>query len=94
VALIIVFTVALEGDLVLVEMDKDAFDLFRAMMNLNKRLDPSNHHRVLKGGKGGSGGGKAKSSGGLGEGSKSKSIVVFKDDDAEKEEEIASDILS
>jgi hypothetical protein len=29
---------ALEG--VLFEMDEDAFDLFRAMMNLNKRLDP------------------------------------------------------
>ena len=57
---------ALEGDLVLVEMDEDAFDLFRAMMNLNKKLDPANHHRVLKGGRGGSGGG-----GGKGKGSSS-----------------------
>ena len=41
----------------LVEMDEEAFDLFQAMMRLNRRVDPSDHHRVLKGGRGGSGGG-------------------------------------
>ena len=30
------------------------------MMKLNRKVDPSQHHRVLKGGRGGSGGGKAK----------------------------------
>ena len=40
-------------------MDKDAYDLFHAMMKLNRKVDPLNHHRVLKGG-GGKGGGKHK----------------------------------
>ena len=75
----------IEDDKVLVEMDHDAFDLFHAMMKLNQRLDPNNHHRVLKGGKGGGGKGKSKSV--SNESSKTGPLVVNKEDASKLDEE-------
>jgi hypothetical protein len=75
----------IEDDKVLVEMDHDAFDIFHAMMKLNQKLDPNNHHRVLKGGKGGGGKGKSKSF--SNESSKTAPFVLNKEDTSKLDEE-------